>query len=134
MDPELIAAPQTVEHAASRRFMVEFGAELRLRHAYFRLLLMVILRATPEMFRTGWFCRVLLTELVVALGRPHQTTVLSKQTWHCSPVVNRVMLILVTMAIPYLPVSLVLGFVPLSAPVLASLALITVLYVIATEK
>jgi Mg2+-importing ATPase len=94
--------------------------------------LLVILRATPEMFRTGWFVESLLTELVVALVvrtrrpfyRSRPGTILLWST---------VALILVTMAIPYLPVSLVLGFVPLSTPILASLALITVLYVIATE-
>jgi Mg2+-importing ATPase len=46
---------------------------------------------------------------------------------------STIVLIVVTMAIPYLPLAIVLGFVPLSAALLTSLAAITILYVIATE-
>ena len=43
------------------------------------------------------------------------------------------MLIVVTFAIPYAPYAGVLGFVPLPGALVATLALITVSYVLATE-
>jgi Mg2+-importing ATPase len=44
-----------------------------------------------------------------------------------------VVLIVVTLMIPYLPLTAVFGFVPISAPLLGTIVLIMLLYVAATE-
>jgi Mg2+-importing ATPase len=114
------------------RFMVVFG----LVSAVFDFVtfgaLWVVFRATPAMFRTGWFVESLLTELVIALVvrtrrpffRSRPGTVL---------LVSTIALIVVAFAVPYLPFADVFGFVPLPGLLLATIALITVLYVAATE-
>ena len=96
----------------------------------------VLLRCStpaPELFRTGWFVESLLTELVVALvvrtrrpffrSRPGRLLL-----W------STVALIAVAFAIPYLPVAPALGFVPLPAPLVATICTIAGLYVLAAER
>jgi Mg2+-importing ATPase len=114
------------------RFMVEFGV----LSSVFDLLtfgaLLAFFRAGPELFRTGWFVESLLTELVIALvvrtRRPffksRPGTVLLAST---------IALVALTLAVPFLPFVIVLGFVPVPAGLLAALAAITVLYVAAAE-
>lgn len=89
-------------------------------------------RATPEIFRTSWFVESLLTELVVALVmctrrpffRSRPGTLLLEST---------IALIVLALAIPYLPFADAFGFVPLPGGLLAAIAFITVLCVAATE-
>ena len=132
VDPELIARPRRWDIRHLGRFMVEFGILSSAFDMLTFFVLLVIFQATAETFRTGWFIESLLTELVIALvvrtNRPfYRSRPGAVLLW------STLTLIVVTMAIPYLPISIVLGFVPLSALVLASLAAITTLYVIATE-
>jgi Mg2+-importing ATPase len=132
VDPEMIARPRRWDIRHLRTFMVEFGILSSVFDMFTFFVLLMIFHATPEMFRTGWFVESLLTELVIALvvrtRRPfYRSRPGSVLLW------STIVLIVVTMAIPYLPLAIVLGFVPLSAALLTSLAAITILYVIATE-
>jgi Mg2+-importing ATPase len=132
VDGELVDRPRRWDIRFLGRFMVEFGV---LSSSFDFLTFGVLLsafRASPELFRTGWFLESLLTELVIALVvrtrrpffRSRPGTVLLAST---------VALIAVTFAMPYLPYAGVLGFVPLPAGLLAALAAITALYVLAAE-
>jgi Mg2+-importing ATPase len=132
VDRELVERPRRWSMAFIGRFMVEFGA---LSSAFDLLTFAVLLwlfHASPELFRTGWFVLSLLTELVIALVvrtrrpfyRSRPGSILSATT---------ALLILVAFAIPYLPYAGVLGFVPLPATLVATLAGITASYVLATE-
>jgi Mg2+-importing ATPase len=88
--------------------------------------------ALPEVFRTAWFVESLLTELVVALvvrtrrpffrSRPGAVLL-----W------STVALIPVTLAIPYLPLAGMLGFVPLPLVLLVVLCAITTAYALAVD-
>jgi Mg2+-importing ATPase len=91
-----------------------------------------VFEATPGVFRTGWFVESLLTELLVALvvrtrgpftqSRPGRVLL-----------VSTLILIPITLAIPYLPYADVLGFEPLPPSLVGALLGITTLYVLATE-
>jgi Mg2+-importing ATPase len=132
VDPELVDRPRRWDMRVIGRFMVVF----RLLSAVFDLvtfgLLQIVFKATPELFRTGWFVESLLTELVIALvvrtrrpffqSRPGKLLLISTTG-----------LIVVTFAIPYLPFASVFGFVPLPGMLVAAISGITVLYVVATE-
>jgi Mg2+-importing ATPase len=132
VDPELIARPGRWNIRELGRFMIQFGILSSVFDLITFLVLLQLFHATQETFRTGWFVESLLTELVIALvvrtHRPfYQSTPGALLLW------STIILIVLTMAIPYMPFSLVSGFVPLSAALLASLAAITILYVVAAE-
>jgi Mg2+-importing ATPase len=132
VDPELVERPRRWEIRFIGRFMVAFGL---LSSAFDFLtfgVLLGVFSATPEVFRTGWFVESLLTELAIALVvrtrrpcfRSRPGTVL---------LVSTLLLLVVTFAIPYAPYAGGLGFVPVPASLLATLTVITGLYVVATE-
>jgi Mg2+-importing ATPase len=95
-------------------------------------MLIVLFRATPEIFRTSWFIESLLTELVVALVmrtrrpffRSRPGTLLLRST---------LVLIVLALVIPYLPFASVFAFVALPGVLLGTIVFVTVLYVAATE-
>jgi Mg2+-importing ATPase len=132
VDPELIARPQRWNMRFIGRFMVVFGAVGSLFDFMPFGALLVTFQAGPALFRTGWFVESLLTELVIALvvrtrrpffrSRPGRLLL-----W------STIALTVLTLAVPYLPLIGVFGFVPLPAGVLVTVVMITALYVAATE-
>lgn len=132
VDPELVERPRRWDMRLMGHYMVQFGMLSSMFDILTFGVLVVLFQATPEVFRTTWFVESLLTELVVALVmrtrrpffRSRPGTLLLSST---------LALIVIAFATPYLPFAAIFGFVPLSAPLVATIALITVLYVIATE-
>jgi len=132
VDPELVARPRRWELRFIARFMVEFG----LLSSAFDLVTFAVLiwgfHAEPSLFRTTWFVESLLTELVVVmvvrtrrpLFRSRPGSILLAAT---------LVLTAIALAVPYLPLVGVLGFVPLPASAMGAIAAITVLYVTAAE-
>ena len=132
VDPELTERPQRWNMRFIGRFMVEFGAVSSVFDFLTFAALLVVFRAGPELFRTGWFVESLLTELVIAMVvRTRRPFFRSRPggvlLW------TTVGLMALTFAIPYLPFAGVFGFVPLPALLLVTVAAITALYVGATE-
>jgi Mg2+-importing ATPase len=132
VDPELIARPQRWNMSFISRFMIEFGAVSSLFDFLTFAVLLVVFRAGPGVFRTGWFVESLLTELAIAMVVRTRRPVFRSRPgavllW------TTVALIAVAFAIPYLPFAELVGFVPLTAGLLATIAAITALYVAATE-
>jgi P-type Mg2+ transporter len=132
VDSELVARPERWNIRFIARFMVVFG----LISSFFDVITFVTLRfvfhAGPELFRTTWFVESLLTELAVALVvrtrrpffRSRPGTLLLTTTAGVATV---------AVALPSVPGVSALGFVPLTAPILASVFLIAGAYVAATE-
>jgi Mg2+-importing ATPase len=132
VDPELVARPRRWDIRFLGRFMVQYGAISSLFDLATFGVLLVVFKATPELFRTGWFTESLLTELVIAL------VVRTRRPFFRSRpgtllLISSLILVAVTFTIPYLPHAGLLGFVPLPAGVLLALTAITALYVLATE-
>jgi len=132
VDPELVDRPRRWDIGFIGRYMVEFGFLSSLFDFLTFGALLGIFRAAEGTFRTGWFVASLLTELVVALvmrtRRPFYRSRPSRLL-----LVLTMSLIALAFAIPYLPFAGVFGFVPLPGALLATVSLITVLYVAATE-
>jgi P-type Mg2+ transporter len=132
VDPELIARPQRWNMRFIGRFMVEFGAVSSVFDFITFGALLALFRASPDLFRTGWFVESLLTELVIAL------VVRTRRRFYRSRpgrllLWSTVALVAVTLVLPYLPFIGVFGFVPLPAVLLVTVSAITALYVVATE-
>jgi Mg2+-importing ATPase len=112
--------------------MVEFGILSSVFDFMTFAALLWLFSAGAELFRTAWFVESLLTELVVALVVRTQRPFFESRPgtlllWSTLAVVA------LAVAIPFLPGARLLGFVPLPLAVLATLAVITALYVTATE-
>jgi Mg2+-importing ATPase len=91
-----------------------------------------VFHATPELFRTSWFVESLLTELVVAL------VIRTRRPFYRSRpgtllLVSTVVLIPLTLAIPFLPGASMLGFVPLPGLITVTIVALAVSYVAVTE-
>jgi Mg2+-importing ATPase len=115
-----------------RNFMVVFGLVSSVFDFITFGLLFLVMRLSPEMFRTGWFIESLLTELVIALvvrtRKPLFRSRPGRLLW-----LSTLLIAILTLAIPYLPFVTTLGFVPLPWPMLALLIGITLLYAATAE-
>ncbi len=132
VDPEMMEKPRRWNTKFIRNYMVLFG----LVSSVFDFLtfgtLLLLFRASPEVFRTGWFIESLITELVIALVvrtrhvffRSRPGTLLLAST---------LIFIAITLVLPYLPFISVFGFVPLPAPLMLTVLGLTTLYVLAAE-
>jgi Mg2+-importing ATPase len=132
VDPELVDHPRRWDIRFIGRFMVEFGFLSSAFDVLTFAMLLSLFNANTSTFRTAWFIESLLTELVVALvvrtrRRFYQSRPGSVLLW------STVVLIGLSLVMPYLPFVAILGFVPLPGPLLITLCVITVLYVAATE-
>ncbi len=132
VDRDWIERPRRWDIAFIRNFMVVFGLVSSIfDYVTFGVLLFVV-RASTDEFRTGWFIESLLTELAVALVvRTRQSFFRSRPgrwLW-----VSTLVVTVLTILIPYLPFNRYLGFVPLPAPLLFLVLGITLLYVLTAE-
>lgn len=132
VDLDMVERPQRWNTLFIRNYMVIFGLVSSLFDLLTFAVLLIVFRATAAEFQTGWFIESLLTELVIALvvrtRRPfHRSRPGALLLW------STIAVILVTIAIPYVPVSEVFGFIPLPAPLVVTLLGLTGLYVLAVE-
>ena len=132
VDEDLVVRPHRWNIRFIRDFMIIFGLVSSVFDFLTFGLLLFVVRASPEQFRTGWFIESLLTELVIALvvrtRGPFFRSWPGTLLWTATLVVG-----LVTLAIPYLPFGGFLGFTPLPAWLMLALLGITALYVAAAE-
>ena len=132
VDAEWVAKPRRWNTTFIRNYMVLFGLVSSVFDFLTFGILLFLFRASPEEFRTGWFIESLLTELVIALvvrtrglffrSRPGKLLLIST-----------LVIIGITIVLPYLPFNFLFGFIPLPAPLMLALLGLTVLYIVITE-
>jgi Mg2+-importing ATPase len=132
VDPELVDRPRRWDMRFIGRFMLQFGLVSSAFDVLTFVVLLVVFTAGVETFRTAWFVESLLTELLVAL------VVRTRRPFYASRpgrllLASTLVLVPLTLAVPYLPFTAALGFVPLPPALLGSLCLITAGYVAGTE-
>jgi Mg2+-importing ATPase len=132
VDREWVVTPHRWDVRFIRRFMIVFGLVSSVFDFLTFGVLLFLIEATPEQFHSGWFIESLLTELFVAMVvRTRRPFTKSKPgRWL---LISTAIVAAITLVIPYLPFSSVLGFVPLSRQVMVLLVVITALYVLVTE-
>jgi Mg2+-importing ATPase len=132
VDRELVDKPHRWNVTFIRKFMIVFGMVSSLFDYLTFGTLLLVLEATEAQFQTGWFVESLLTELfillVVRTRRPLFRSKPGRWLW-----VSTLLVGLTAIAMPYLPLRTVFGFVPLPAGTMALLVGITLLYVVANE-
>jgi Mg2+-importing ATPase len=132
VDREMIERPRRWNIAFIRNFMVTFGlVSSAFDYLTFGTLLLVV-RATTDQFRTGWFLESVLTELLILLViRTQRPFFRSRPGRYLA--LSALAVALVTLALPYSPLSGILGLTPLSLPLLLVLLGITLAYITASE-
>lgn len=132
VDSELMERPQRWDVPLIRRFMLAFGVLSSLfDYATFAVLLLV-LRAGTDEFRTGWFVESVVSACVIVLIiRSRQP--LGSNRPGTGLVVTTAAVIMTTIALPYSPLAPLFGFVRLPLAFLVGMLIIVVLYGIAAE-
>jgi len=132
VDAELVQKPRAWDVKFIRHFMIAFGIISSLFDFLTFSVLLYVLRATTEEFRTGWFVESVMTEvLIIVVMRTWKPFYKSLPGRTLS--IAMLVVVLITLALPYSPLSGPLGLVPLKASWLLMLGLITVAYAVATE-
>jgi Mg2+-importing ATPase len=133
VDPEMVDRPRRWDVNYIRNFMIVFGLISSAFDFITFGVLLLVLRASEDQFRTGWFIESLFTELFILLVvRTRRSLFKSKPgAWLW---VSTLLVGLVALILPYLPgVGPIFGFVPLPPLMMTLLLAITGLYVIVNE-
>ncbi len=94
--------------------------------------LLLLLNASIDQFRTGWFMEsVISASMIVLVMRTHQSIFYSKP----SPYLfwTTIAIVVITAILPYTPLATLLGFQPLPMKFLSLLAAIIGLYTLSAE-
>jgi Mg2+-importing ATPase len=133
VDPEMVDKPRRWNVEFIRDFMIAFGLVSSVFDYLTFGILLLVLRASQDQFRTGWFIESLFTELfillVVRTRRPLFKSKPGRLLW-----VSTLLVGVATLILPYLPgLGSIFGFVPLPPLMMGLLLAITLLYVVANE-
>jgi Mg2+-importing ATPase len=128
----MIEYPRRWDIKAIRKYMVTFGMVSSLFDFVTFGVLLLILHATMDEFRTGWFLESVISAsfivLVIRSRKPFFKSSPSKYLLAATLLVA-----VVTLLLPYTPLAGILGFTPLPLLFPFSLGLIIVFYVLAAE-
>lgn len=132
VDLDQLRRPQVWDIKFIRNFMIIFGIVSSIFDFLTFGALIFVLRSGAEEFRTGWFVESVMTEVLIIVvmrtWKPFYQSRLSRIL-----LLAMILVLLITLALPYSPVSELLGFKPLALPSLILLGLITLLYVATSE-
>ena len=132
VDPELIDRPRRWDIAFIRKFMLTFGLVSSVFDYLTFGVLLFVLQASPEQFRTGWFVESVISAsaivLVIRTRRPFLTSRPGQ-----SLVLATIAVVGTTLLLPYLPIAATLGLTPMPPSFLLLLAVILAGYVLTAE-
>lgn len=132
VDRELIDQPRRWDIAFIRKFMITFGFVSSVFDYLTFGALLLLLQATTEQFRTGWFLESVISAsmivLVIRSRRPFLRSRPGTALLWATLVVGGV-----TLALPLLPIGGLFGFTPLPISYLLVLGVVVVFYILAAE-
>lgn len=132
VDEELIERPRRWDINFIRRFMIFFGLMSSIFDYMTFGVLLFILKADPVLFRTGWFVEsVVSASFVVLVIRTRRPFYRSKPGRYL--LMTTLLIAIVTIILPYLPFSPLLGFRSVPKGFLFALSLILISYIILAE-
>jgi Mg2+-importing ATPase len=132
VDPEWVEKPRRWNTIFIRNYMILFGLVSSIFDFMTFGILLFIFRASPEEFRTGWFIESLLTELVIALVVRTQHVFFRSRPGKLL-LISTLIVIAITLVLPYMPFNSIFGFIPLPAPLMLAVIGLTLLYIVVTE-
>jgi Mg2+-importing ATPase len=132
VDSDMVQKPRRWNVKFIRDFMMTFGLLSSVfDYATFGVLLF-ILHATPDQFRTGWFIEsVASATLIVLVIRTQQSFFRSKPSKYL--MFATLSVVIATVLLPFTALGMLFGFVPISLTFLLFTAIIVGLYVLGAE-
>ncbi len=132
VDPELIDRPRRWDIAFIRKFMLTFGLVSSVFDYLTFGVLLFVLHASPEQFRTGWFVESVISASAIVLVIRTRRPFLASRPGR-SLVLATIAVGGTTLLLPYLPIAAALGLTPMPPSFLLLLATILAAYVLTAE-
>lgn len=132
VDREMVDHPRRWDIGAIRKFMLTFGFLSSVFDYITFGVLLLVLHASQDQFRTGWFLEsVISASLIVLVIRSRKPFFKSRPVkyllWATGATVAT------TLALPFTPLAGVFGFTPIPISFLVAIAVIVLTYVVAVE-
>jgi Mg2+-importing ATPase len=132
VDREMVEKPRRWNIQFIRNFMLTFGIVSSVFDYLTFGVLLLILHATTDQFRTGWFLEsVISASVTVLVIRTRKTFFTSKPGKYL--LIATLLIVVVTILFPFTPLAELLGFQPLPMTILLVIGMVVVLYIIAAE-
>jgi len=132
VDREMVDQPRRWNISFIRKFMVTFGLVSSVFDYLTFGVLLLMLHATPDQFRTGWFMEsVISASIIVLVIRSRKPFFKSRPGKYLS--IATIAVVLVTLVFPFTPAGEVFGFIPLPVSFLVMMGLIVILYILMAE-
>jgi len=132
VDPEMIEKPRRWNIKVISQVMITFGIWSTIFDFLTFGLLLLVLHATPELFRTGWFVVSVITEILILFVIRTRRFFLRSNTSRYL-VITSFLVLVSTLLLPYTPIGALLGLVPIPLTTLLILMGIVVSYIFTTE-
>ena len=132
VDKEMVEAPRRWNIKAIRKFMITFGIVSSVFDYLTFGALLLVLKASPDEFRTGWFLEsVISASMIVLVIRSRKPFYKSKPGKYLQ--IATLVIFIATLALPYTPLARLFNFQPLPFSFLLMLAVILALYIVSAE-
>ena len=132
VDDEFVVRPRRMDIGFIRRFMLVFGPLSTLFDFATFAVLLWLMKADQQTFQTGWFIESILSAGVVIYAV--RTRLPFTRSRPSRTMLGMTLLVMaITLALPYTPLAKLLGFTPLSFPVLIVILGIVALYFLSAE-
>jgi len=132
VDSEMVDHPRRWDIKAIRKFMITFGLVSSVFDYLTFGALLLILHATQDQFRTGWFLEsVISASLIVLVIRSRKPFFKSRPAKYL--LTATLLTVIVTVVLPFTPLGGIFGFSRLPISFLLLLAVIIVLYIVTAE-
>ena len=133
VDIEAIQKPHRWDIKSLRQFMITFGILSSIFDYLSFFILLTLLQATQDVFRTGWFVESVLTELLALLILRTRKPFL-KSKIGTGLMITSILIAIFTILLPYIPiVSNTLSMTALPTSLMLILVCITFIYIIMNE-
>ena len=132
VDREMVERPRRWDIQYIRRFMLIFGLVSSVFDYLTFAVLRLLLHASPEQFRTGWFLESVVSASLVVLVIPTRQPFFKSQPSRYL-LVATLLVVVATVMLPYSPFSAMMGFTPAPWPYLGVMGMIVGLYIVAAE-
>ena len=132
VDSEMVDHPRRWDIVAIRKFMITFGLVSSVFDFLTFGVLLLVLHATQDQFRTGWFIESVVSAcLIVLVIRSRKPFFRSRPAK--SLLIATLLTVAATLILPYTPLGGIFGFSRLPLPFILFIAIIVILYILSAE-